>query len=142
MIIRLENERPPTIRPGMWLKDRDGKRWQWCAAGAAGVLTDGLGQILCLGGCERLWYLGELTDAIKRGDLTPEADSATVEVQTLPLNTVIQWGDHCWQIVHKTWSGVRMRPWPNLRGGVEDSTTIHRTTPVTTIGVPVVEEKP
>ncbi len=148
MIVRVESD-PPTIRPGMWLMDRDGKRWQWSEYDGYGVLTDGKGMFRLLYGSNRMWRRGEMADDIACGELTPEADAATVEVGTLPINTVIRWGDHCWQIVQKIsnvtvatthWIGVRMRPWPNTRAGVAESTTIHRTTPVTPLGVPVVED--
>lgn len=136
------------IRPGMWLKDRSGKCWQWCVNENAGVLTDGSGQILRRGGCVRFWHTRELTDAIARGELTPEADAATVEVGSLPVNTVFNRDKQYWQVESKNMIGmppvldsVRIRAWPSLVEGKPSFKTLDPSTFVTPIGVPVVEDK-
>lgn len=148
MIVRVDKN-TPTLRPGMWLVDRDGKRWQWSEYDSYGVLTDGKGVFRLLAGGNRMWMRGEVTDAIARGELTPESDAAaTVEVETLPVNTVIWWADDYWQVEGRNVIGkpsapdsVRIRAWPNLIEGVVAWVNLDPSTPVTPIGVPVVEDK-
>lgn len=144
MIVRVDSDsKTLEIRPGMWFKDRNGKRWQWSEHQGLGTLTDGNGAFLNHEGNTILWDFHRVASTIECGDLTPEIDAAIVAAGTLDINTVIKWGKYCWQIVEKTYTGhapdsVRIRVWPNIRCDAVESAVILRSTHVIPLGVPVV----
>lgn len=148
-MVVLVNEIPSAIRSGMWFKDRSGKRWRWRAYGDAGVLTDGAGRILLLAwGCHILWRLDELESFIARGEVTPESNSATVEIGTLAANTVVKWSNHFWQIqqIHgigkpMVIDSVTIRIWPYLIADEASVADLPASTQVIPIGMPVIVDE-